>query len=239
MLENQRDPDALALNRAGSKGRRGSFWAWLDERQKTEVHTSEMKNSSQEKKPYQPGSCTQLPLTEFARLVRTKMVGREIRPGRFDLSALANLSILLVEDYAGDLTFVRPAVRAAPRELQSFPIQRKVGWFEMQLADAEGAEPQAAFLLLDLRHRHQEQRRFFESVDLPQKFNVAVPRVILATSSEPSLDWAGVDRAQCWLLRDCTSMEDLAATLRSFLRLCAMFTDCTAGYVPHSGNARS
>jgi hypothetical protein len=191
-----------------------------------------MKNSSHEKKPYQPGSCTQLLLTEFARLVRTKIVGREIRPGSFDLSALSNVSVLLVEDYAGDLTFVRPAARAYARELQPFSIQRSVGWFEMQFADAEGVEPQGTFLLLDLRYRHHEQRRFFESVDLPQKFNVAVPRVILATSSEPLLDWAGVDRAQCWQLRDCPSTEDLSTTLRSFLRLCAMFTDCTAEIRP-------
>lgn len=160
------------------------------------------------------------------------MIGREIRPGSFDLSALANLSILLVEDYPGDLTFLRPAVRAHAGELQPFSIQGSVGWLEMQFADAEGAEPQGTFLLLDLRHRHHEQRRFFESVDLPHKFNVAVPRVILATSSEPFLAWAGVDRAQCWQLRDCTSIEDLSTTLRSFLRLCAMFTDCTGEIRP-------
>jgi hypothetical protein len=151
------------------------------------VHISEMKNSSHEKNLINPSHVLNCHLLSF-RLVRTKMVGREIRP--------ANLSILLVEDHAGDLTFVRPAVRAAAHELQPFSIQRSVGWFEMQFADTEGAEPQGTFLLPDLRHRHHEQRRFFESVDLPQKFNVAVPRVILATSSERFLDWTGVDRAQ-------------------------------------------
>ena len=191
-----------------------------------------MKNNSHEKKPYQPASCTQLPITEFARLIRTKMVGREIRHGGFDLSALANLSTLLVENYAGALTFVRPAVRASAGELQPFSSQRSVGWLVMEFADAEGAEPQGAFLLLDLRHRHHEQRRFFESVDLPRNFNIAVPRVIVATSSEPFLDWAGVDRAQCWQLRDCTSIGDLSTTLRSFLRLCRMFMDCTAELRP-------
>lgn len=189
------------------------------------------RSSSHEKTTYRPASYTQRSITEFARLLRTKMAGREIRTGSFDLSP-AKLATLLVADYAGDLTFAQPVVPTPIRQLQAFPIQRSLEWIDMQFVDAGGTEPLGTFLMLDLRHRHNQQRIFLESVALSQEFNVALPRVILATSSEPFPDWVGVERAQCWQIRDCSSMGDLSTTLRSFLRLCALFTDRTAEIVP-------
>ena len=185
------------------------------------------RSSSHEKKPYRQASYTQIPIAEFVRLLLTKMAGREIRTGSFDLSP-AKLATFLVVDYAGDLTFAQPVVRTPIRQLQPFPIQRSLGWTEMQFVDAGGSEPLGPFLMLDLRHHQNQQRIFVESVALSQKFDAAFPRVILATSSEPLPNWVGVERAQCWQIRDCTSMEDLSTTLRSFLRLCPLFTDGTA-----------
>lgn len=187
-----------------------------------------MKNNSHGNKPYQPASCKKLSISEFAKLVRKKTADREIQQESLERPAQAEVPILLVEDYAGDLNFIRSAFTAPAREPHLFSNQRGIGWFEMRFEDAQEAEPLGTFLVLDLRYCHREHRRFFDPIGHPQGFNEAVPRVILASSSEPLLDWTGVDREQCWRLQSCPSPEDLSAVLRSFLQLCAMFTDCMA-----------
>jgi hypothetical protein len=187
-----------------------------------------MQNSSHGKKPYQRPKCTQMSISEFALLVHRKTVGREIQLGSIGPSAMAEVPILIVEDYGGDLEFIRPAVRPPASESEPFSVMRDVGWLEMQFADVEGAAPQGTFLLLDLRYCHREQRRFLESIGHDRNLNEAVARVILARSSDTSLDWKGFDRKQCWQLRRCLTPEDLSTDLLSFLRLCSMLTNCTA-----------
>lgn len=185
-----------------------------------------MKNSSHGNKPYQPASCKKLSISEFAKLVRKKTADREIQQESLGRPAQPEVPILLVEDYADDLNFIRSAVTVPPGGPHLFSNQRGIGWFEMRFEDAQEAELQGTFLVLDLRYRHRERRSFFASIGHPQGFNDALPRVIFASSSEPFLDWTGVDREQCWRVRSCPSPEDLSAVLRSFLQLCAVFLDC-------------
>jgi len=203
---------------------------WSSEHEKEEFRTYAMNNSSHRKKHYQPPSCIELSIAEFAGLVRRKTSGRESRPGSRSPSALAEVSLLLVEDYVGDLSFIQPAGRASAREEEPFSTERGLGWFEMQFVDAERAKAPDTFLLLDLRYCHHEERGFFESIGHPLDLNEVVPRVILANSSEPFLGWTGVDRTQCWQLRSCLSPEDLSAALHSLIQLCARFADSTAEY---------
>jgi len=168
-------------------------------------------------------------ISEFALLVRRSTVGRSIQLGSIGPSAMAEVQILIVEDYGGDLDFIRPVVRPPARESEPFSVMGDVGWFEVQFAEAEGAAPQGTLLLLDLRYRHRGQRTFLEPIGHDRDRDEAVPRVILANSSEPSLDWVGVDRKQCWQLRSCLTREDLSTALLSFLRLCSTLTNCAAG----------
>ena len=98
----------------------------------------------------------------------------------------------------------------------------------MQFASAEGTEPQGTFLLLDLRYRRREHRRFLELVGNCQDLDKPVARVVLATSSEPFLNWGGIDRKQCWQLPSCPTSRDLSTALLSFLRLWSMFANGTA-----------
>ena len=174
-----------------------------------------MQNSSQGKKGYQPPSCTQMPISEFALLVRRKTVANEV-------------PTLIIEDYGGDLDFIQPVSRNRSRELGPSSIQRDVGWLEMQFTSVEGAEPQGAFLLLDLRYRRRQHRRSLELIGNCQNLDKPIPRVILATSSEPFLDWGGIDRKQCWQLPSCPTSRDLSTALLSFFCLCSMFTNGTA-----------
>jgi hypothetical protein len=97
-----------------------------------------------------------------------------------------------------------------------------VRWSEMQFADAERAEPERSFLLLDLRNPRPGERKFLESIGHDQHLNKPLPRVILAASSEDILGWKGVNPKQCWQLRSCQTPEDLSSAIRSFLRLCSM-----------------
>jgi hypothetical protein len=181
-----------------------------------------MQSRFHRKKPYERPTCTQMSLSEIATFVRSKMLVHEFQFRGDRPSVLAGVSLLLVEDYGGDLKFIRPAVRAPARELEPFAIGRGVRWSEMQFADAERAEPDGTFLLLDLRHHHRGERAFLESIGHNQHPNETVPRVILANSSEDFLGWKGVDPKQCWQLRSCQTPEDLSSAIRSFLRLCSM-----------------
>ena len=135
---------------------------------------------------------------------------------------------LIVEDYGGDLDFIRRANRTRSRELGPSSAKRHVGWLEMEFASVEAAEPQGTFLLLDLRYRHRDHRGILELVGNCQNLDKPIPRVVLATSSEPFLNWKGIDRQQCWQLSSCPSSRDLSAALLSFLSLCSMLTDGTA-----------
>lgn len=173
-----------------------------------------MQNSSQGKKGYQPPSCAQMPISEFSLLVRRKTVATEV-------------PTLIVEDYGGDLNFIQPVSRTRSRELGPSSIQRDVGWLEMQFASGEGSEPQGTFLLLDLRYRRREHRRFLELIGNCQDLDKPIPRVILATSAEPFLNWEGIDRKQCWQVPSCPASRDLSAVLLSFLRLCSMLANGT------------
>lgn len=191
-----------------------------------EVLTSEMKNSSHGKKPYESPTCTRMSISEIATFVRNKTLANEIQPGGNTRSAQARFSLLVVEGYGGDLNFLRPAVRAPARELEPFAIGRSKRWSEVQFADAERAELQGTFLLLDLRHRHRGEGGFIEPIGQTQPLNEAVPRVILANSSEDFLGWKGVNPGQCWRLRSCQTPEELSAAIRSFSYLCSMFANC-------------
>lgn len=199
----------------------------MEGREQVEVFTSEMQNSSHGKKPYERPTCTRMSSSEIATFVRNEAIAHEIQPGGNRRSALAEVSLLLVEDYGGDLNFLRPAVRAPARELEPFAIGRSMRWLEVQFADAERAEMEGTFLLLDLRHRHRGEGGFIEPIGQNQPLNEAVPRVILTTSSEDFLGWKGVNPKQCWQLRSCQTPEELSAALRSFLHLCSMFANCS------------
>lgn len=182
-----------------------------------------MQNRFHGKKPYERPACTRMSLSEMAAFVRGKTQAHEIQNGNAGPSAVAEAPVLLVEHYGGDLNFIRPAVRAPARELEPFAIGRGLRWSEMQFADAERAEPQRSFLLLDLRNRRPGERKFLESIGHDQLLNKPLPRVILAASSEDILGWKGVNVEQCWQLRTCQTPEDLSSAIRSFLRLCSMF----------------
>jgi hypothetical protein len=162
-------------------------------------------------------------LSEIGAFVREKMQAQEIQPGDNRPSALTEVPLLFVQNYEGDLNFIRPAVRAPSRELEPFAIARGVGWCEMEFIDAKQVEQQDTFLLLDLRNHHRGERRFLDSIGYDQHLNKALPRVLLATSPEDTLGWKGVNPKQCWQLRRCQTSEDLSAAIRSFLRLCTMF----------------
>jgi hypothetical protein len=174
------------------------------------------------KKPYERPTCTRMSLSEIAAFVRGKTQAHEIQPGDNRLSALAEIPLLFVQNYEGDLNFIRPAVRAPARELEPFAIAKGVGWSEIEFIDAKRVEQQDTFLLLDLRNRHRGERRFLDSIGQDQHLNKALPRVILATSPEDFPGWKGVIPKQCWQLRSCQTSGDLSAAIRSFLRLCTM-----------------
>jgi hypothetical protein len=193
-----------------------------------DVHNSAMGNMRHGKKPYQRPKCIRMSTAEVALLVRRKTLGHEIQAGGAGPSAGAEVPLLLVEGYPGDLTFIRPSVRAPARELQPFANKRGVGWIEMRFADTERAEPQGSFLLLDLRNRRRAERGFLELIGHSQDLNETAPRVILAASSEQFLDWKGFDPKQCWQLRNCQSPQDLSKALHSFLHLCSMFMNWPA-----------
>jgi hypothetical protein len=193
-----------------------------------DVHNAAMGNTGHGKKPYQRPKCIQMSTTEVALLVRRKTLGHEIQAGGAGPSAAAEVPLLLVEGYPGDLNFIRPSVRAPARELQPFANKRGLGWIEMQFADAERAEPQGSFLLLDLRNRHRGERGFLELIGHSQAPNETAPRVILAASSEQYLDWKGFDPKQCWQLRSCQTPQDLLKALHSFLHLCSMYSNWSA-----------
>ena len=193
-----------------------------------DVRNSEIRRMRHGKKPYQRPKCIRMSTAEVALLVRRKTLGNEIQAGGAGPSAAAEVSLLVVYGYAGDLTFIRPSVRAPARELQPFATKRGVGWLEMQFVDAEGVEPQGNFLLLDLRNRHHAERGVLESIGHTRDLNGTVPRVILAVPSEQFLDWKGVDPKRCWQLRSCQTPQDLSKALHSFLHLCSMFSNWPA-----------
>lgn len=190
-----------------------------------DVRNSEIGKMRHRKKPYQRPKCIQMSTAETALLIRRQTLGHEVQPGGAGPSVAAEVSLLLVYGYAGDLTFIRPSIRAPARELQPFAAKRCVGWTEMRFVDAERAKPQGNFLLLDLRDRHRAESAFHELIGHNQGLNGTVPRVILAASSEQFLDWKGIDPKQCWQLRSCQTPEDLATALHSFLRFCSMFSN--------------
>ena len=191
-----------------------------------DARNSGMANMPHRKKPYQSPKSREISISETALLIRRKTFGNEIQPGGAPLSDEVALPVLLVLGYVGDLNFIQPAVRAPARELEPFATRRGVGWLEMQFADAGLAEPQASFLLLDLRNRHRAARGFLELIG--QDRNGTVPCVILVASSEQFLGWKGVDPKQCWQLRSCPTPEDLSKALHSFLLLCSIFSNWPA-----------
>ncbi len=195
---------------------------------KVGVHNAEMEKIRRGKKPYQRPKCTQMSISEFAQFVRRKTLGLVVQLGGAGPSAPAEVPLLLVQGYLGDLDFIRPAIRAPARELEPFAITRGVAWLEMQFADAKRAEPQDKFLLLDLRNRHCAGRRFLESIGHNWDLDETLPRVILAASSEQFLGWKGVDPQHCWQLRSCPTPEDLSVAVRSFLHLCSILANWPA-----------
>ena len=188
---------------------------------------SEIGNVDHEKKPYQRPQCTEMSASEIALLVRREARGREIQFRGAAPSAPAEVSLLLVHGYVGDLKFIRPAVRAPARELEPYAA-KVVGWFEMQLAEGERPEPQFNFLMLDLRDCHHADRAFFESIGDSQELNKTIPRVMHAPSADQFLGWMRVDPKRCWHLGNCQTSEELSAALRSFLCLCSMIANWPA-----------
>jgi hypothetical protein len=192
---------------------------------KVDVHNAEMEKIRRGKKPYQRPKCTQMSIFEFAQFVRRKTLGLVVQLGGAGPSAPAEVPLLLVQGYLGDLDFIRPAIRAPARELEPFAITRGVAWLEMQFADAKRAELQDKFLLLDLRNRHGVGRGFLELIGHSRDLDETLPRVILAASSEQFLGWKGVDPRHCWQLPNCPTPEDLSVALRSFLHLCSILAN--------------
>lgn len=201
--------------------------------EKLEVRVSDLKHSSSRKKPYHRPMCTLKSMSEVGALFRKSTVDHEIRTGPAAASAPADLPVLLVEGYGGDLPFIRRTIRTPARQLEPFSILKNEGLVEMQFAEGQDTAPRETFLLLDLRHRRHGERGLLESIGGNQNFSEDLPHVILVTSLEQFHGWRGIDPQRCWRLQGHPSSADLTAALRLFLRLCATL----ANWPPEEGSS--
>lgn len=182
------------------------------------------RTSSSGTKPYDPPTRTRKPISEIAALLRKEASGGEKTPGARGPAVLADVPILVVEGYEGDIARIAQIVRTGTPYLQQNPIVNGEELVEMRLDDRQDGSSPRSFLLLDLRRRLHGGDGPLDSIDRKPNMRDVGPIIILVTSVEQFYSWGSIDREHCWRYHGRRSPADLAKAVRSLLHLCEVLS---------------